>query len=239
MQLFRSLLFDVLFYGLMGIMGLILAPLAALSARGALWSIKRFLAIAFWLLRHLCGLTYEVRGAVPDRATLVVAKHQSFLDILVLSRVLPEPRFVMKAELKWMPVLGFYAWRIGCTPVIRSDGAKALRRMVSDIDRGSLDGQVVIYPQGTRVAPGRYVRYRPGAGVLYDRHSMVAVPVATNAGLFWGRRSLRRKPGRAVVAFLDPIAPGLAVPQFMRAIETQIETASTDLEAEAGQRRPG
>ncbi|MEL6233138.1 MAG: lysophospholipid acyltransferase family protein [Pseudomonadota bacterium] len=238
MLLARSLLFDALFYGLMTVMGILLAPAAALSRRAALWSMKRFVAIAFWLLRNLCGLHVEIRGGVPQRPVLVIAKHQSFLDVLILTHALPQPRFVMKAELKWMPVLGFYAWRIGCTPVVRASGAKALRRLVSDVERTDLDGQVVIYPQGTRVAPGAKARYRPGAAVLYDRHGRVAVPVATNAGLFWGRRSLRRRPGRAVVEFLDPIAPGLPVPELMRRIEGRIEAASDALanEAERAQR---
>ncbi|MEM9199424.1 MAG: lysophospholipid acyltransferase family protein [Pseudomonadota bacterium] len=233
MLLARSLLFDALFYSVMGAMGLLLAPAAALSRHAALWSMKRFVAIAFWLLRHLCGLHVEIRGPVPQDPALVIAKHQSFLDVLILTYALPQPRFVMKAELKWMPVLGFYAWRIGCTPVVRASGAKALRGLVRDVEKSDLDGQVVIYPQGTRVAPGAKMRYRPGAAVLYDRHGMVAVPVATNAGLFWGRRSLHRRPGIAVVEFLEPIAPGLPVPEFMRKIEGRIEAASDALAQEA------
>lgn len=235
MLLVRSLLFDTLLYGLMGVMGLALAPAAAVSRRAALWSIQSYCGIVLWLLRAICGLKVEIRGEVPSGRVLVAAKHQSFLDVLILSRVLPEPQFVMKAELKWMPVLGFYAWRIGCTPVVRAQGARALKRMVSDLDRQgqALTGQVVIYPQGTRVAPGAHVRYRPGAGAIYARHAMPCVPAATNSGCFWGRRSLLRRPGVAVVEFLPVIPPGLPAQAMMAEIEARVEAASDALIAEA------
>ena len=88
-------------------------------------------------------------------------------------------------------------------------------------------GQLVIYPQGTRVTPGARPPFKVGAGVLYERLGTACVPAATNAGVFWGRRSWYRRPGSAVVEFLEPIAPGLPIPEFMARIEAAVEAART------------
>lgn len=94
--------------------------------------------------------------------------------------------------------------------------------------------QLVIYPQGTRVAPGATLPYKVGAGVLYNRLGKTCVPVATNVGVFWGRRSLSRRPGVAVIEFLDPIPPGLPISEFMARLEPTVEEASNRLMREAG-----
>ena len=150
---------------------------------------------------------------------LVAAKHQSFLDIMILFEALPRPKFIMKKELRWAPFLGLYALRIGSTPVARGDRSKAMKAMVEHAGRATEPRQLVIYPQGTRVAPGARPPFKVGAGVLYERLGEPCVPAATNAGVFWGRRSLYRRPGLAVVEFLPPIPPGLAVPEFMARLE--------------------
>ncbi len=170
--------------------------------------------IAGWssvCLRVICGLRVEVRGEVPAGEVLVAAKHQSFLDILILFEALPRPKFIMKKELKWAPILGLYALRIGSTPVARGD------RVEGDEGDGracrpapSEPRQLVIYPQGTRVAPGARLPFKVGAGVLYDRLGEPCVPAATNAGVFWGRRSPYRRPGLAVVEFLRADRAGAA-----------------------------
>ncbi|RMF39020.1 MAG: 1-acyl-sn-glycerol-3-phosphate acyltransferase [Alphaproteobacteria bacterium] len=237
--LLRSLLFDAIAYTLMGVMGLVLAPAAAVSSRAALWGIKLWCGIVLWLLRRLCGLRVEVRGRVPQGDVLVAAKHQSFLDVIILSRVLPRPQFVMKQSLKWVPVLGFYAMRIGCTPIRREDQARALRGMLREVKgRRQAGTQTVIYPQGTRAAVGARLPYRPGAAALYRAFELECVPVATNAGHFWARMSLYRRPGMAVVEFLDPIPPGLEPRPFMAELERRIEAASDRLLAEAGTGSP-
>ena len=236
MLLVRSLLFDVLFYSLMVVMGILCAPLALWSRGGAYWSIHRFLDIIFVLLRMICGLRAEVRGPVPTGEVVIAAKHQSFLDILILAHALKRPKFIMKKELRWAPVLGFYAMRIGSTPVDRGKKAKAVKEMMTDVETQREDpGQIVIYPQGTRVAPGADRPYKVGAGVIYDRLQLECHPAATNAGVFWGRKSMLRRPGLAVVEFLEPVPPGMEVQPFIALIRDRIETASDKLVAEAGE----
>jgi 1-acyl-sn-glycerol-3-phosphate acyltransferase len=92
----------------------------------------------------------------------------------------------------------------------------------------------VIYPQGTRIAPGVKAPYKIGTGVLYSQLGLDCVPVACNVGVFWPRHGIYRKPGLAIVDFLEPIKAGLKTPAFMTALEDAIETRSDALMAEAG-----
>ncbi len=131
-------------------------------------------------------------------------------------------------------MLGLYALRIGSTPVSRGDRSKAMKAMVDHAGKVREPRQLVIYPQGTRVAPGARPPFKIGAGVLYERTGQGCVPAATNAGVFWGRRSLHRRPGLAVVEFLPPIPAGLPLADFMARMQAEIEGASDRLMREAG-----
>jgi 1-acyl-sn-glycerol-3-phosphate acyltransferase len=231
----RSLVFDLLLYGLMGVMGVLFAPMALWSVQGAYRAVRIYTTTIFWLLERICGLRAEVRGAIPRGQAIVCAKHQSFLDILILVHHLPRAQFVMKQELRWVPIFGFYAMRLGSTPVNRGARSRAMKDMIAHVEKIGTDArQLVIYPQGTRVAPGAYLPYKIGAGVLYERFGNPCVPAATNVGVFWGRRSAIRRPGLAVVEFLDPIPPGVPIPEFMARLEAVVEAASDRLMAEAG-----
>ncbi len=230
----RSVLFDVLLYTLLVVMGILLLP-CTLSRKWTYRAIRAYCATVLWLLRALCGIRTEVRGRVPEDEVLICAKHHSFLDILILSNVLPQAKFVMKRELRYVPILGQYALRMGSTPVARGRRGHAMKEMVAHAEgRERTGGQLVIYPQGTRVAPGARLPYKIGAGVLYERLGLTCVPVATNAGVFWGRRRWWRRSGTAVVEFLDPIPPGLPMKDFMGRIEAVVEEASDMLMREAG-----
>ena len=183
----------------------------------------------------LVGLRSEIRGTVPQGEVLIAGKHQSFFDIILLCSVLPRPKFIMKRQLIWAPFLGQYALRIGCIPVDRGKRGAAITRMKADVQKGTArPGQLVIYPQGTRVPPGEAKPYKVGTGILYDQLGQTCIPAATNVGVFWPKHSLMRYPGLAVVEFLPAIPPGLPGPEFMREIETRIESASQRLMREAG-----
>jgi 1-acyl-sn-glycerol-3-phosphate acyltransferase len=235
MLLIRSLVFDILMYALMLVLGVLFAPLALWSVDGAYRGIKTYCRAVFWLLRVICGLKVEVRGQVPQGDVIVCSKHQSFLDIMMLAECLPRAKFIMKKELRWAPVLGLYALRIGSTPVARGRKSKAMKDMVAHAEKSAEEAsQLVIYPQGTRVLPGAHRPYKVGAGVLYDRMGKECVPAATNVGVFWSRRSRYRRPGTAVLEFLDPIPAGLAVAPFMKQLESVVEDNSNRLMREAG-----
>jgi 1-acyl-sn-glycerol-3-phosphate acyltransferase len=183
----------------------------------------------------LVGLKSEIRGEVPQDEVIVAAKHQSFFDIIMIVSVMPRPKFIMKQELLMAPIVGWYAKKLGCIPVDRGKRAEAMRKMVADVKAGAAaPGQLVIYPQGTRVAAGAQKPYKIGVGVLYSELGQDCVPAATNVGVFWPRHGILRKPGLAVVEFLPRIPAGQAVQDFMERIEPLVEGASNRLIAEAG-----
>lgn len=234
-QAVLSLIFIAQMYLAMVVAALVFAIPALISRELAVAGVH---AYARWVMasaRVLIGLRTEIRGEVPDGGVLVVAKHQSFFDIIVLCAVLNRPRFIMKRELIWTPFLGQYALRIGCVPVDRGARGKAVGRMKADVARGAdFPGQLVIYPQGTRVPPDEKRPYKVGAGLLYTQLDQSCHLMATNIGHYWPKRGILRRRGTAVVEFLSPpIAPGLGLGDFMRQIEARIEAASDALLAEA------
>lgn len=230
-----SLVFVIQIYAAMVVLGLVFLPWAALSPKGARAACKTYCRWVIWTARIMVGIRAELRGPVPQGAVLLAAKHQSFLDILILFNALPAAKFIMKREILWTPVIGLYAWRIGCVPVNRGKRGAAIAKMVADVEKGRAEpGQLVIYSQGTRIAPGAQAPYKIGTGVLYDQLGQPCVPAATNVGLMWPRKGILRRPGVAVVEFLDPIPPGLPRDDFMALLETRVETASNRLLAEAG-----
>jgi 1-acyl-sn-glycerol-3-phosphate acyltransferase len=220
---------------MMLLMGIFFFPWALLSPKGAMTACKTYATWAIWTARLLVGIRSEVRGEIPTGAVLVPAKHQSFLDIMLIFKAVPQPRFIMKYELLFTPIIGVYAWRLGCVPVRRGKRGAAIKSMLADVESGRVPpGQLVIYPQGTRVPVGEHVPYKVGPYVLYRETGQSAVPVATNAGMFWPKGTMLRTPGLAVVEFLEPVAPGAGQKEFMKNLETVIEDRSDALMREAG-----
>lgn len=234
MQLLRSLVFNASIYVVMLICAIVFFIPALMSRDWAHRACDAWCVYVIWAARWMIRLHTEVRGTPPTGEVMIAAKHQSFLDIILIYHAVPRAKFIMKRELMYAPILGQYALRIGCVPVDRGKRGAAIARMKDDVARGSADpGQLVIYPQGTRVAPGDHKPYKAGTGALYQQLGQPCVPVATNVGYFWPKRGFLRKPGVAIVEFLDPIAPGLDIKTFMSEIEDRIETASDRLLQEA------
>lgn len=232
----RALLFNIAFFGLTALLGLaglplLLAPRETVMRFGRFWA-KCVLA----LLRAIVGLDGEIRGRarLPLGACVVAMKHQSAWDTLILPVVLGDPAVVLKRELLWVPFYGWYAARAGSIAIDRKGGAAALRRMVTAARTAAAQGrQIVIFPEGTRTAPGRRLAYQPGVAALYQALHLPVVPAAVNSGLYWGRRSFVKRRGRIILEFLDPIAPGLSRRELMAQLESRIETATSALEREA------
>lgn len=234
-QWVRSLIFMIVIYAWMLILGIVFLPYALFSKAGALKACKTYARSTMWLARWMVGIRCEVRGRVPTNEVVIAAKHQSFLDIIIIFDAIPHGKFIMKRELLFTPVIGMYARRLGCIPVNRGKRGAAVTKMVKDVSKEfSEPGQLVIYPQGTRVAPGAEKPYKVGTAVLYEGLGFPCVPVATNAGVFWPRTGVMRKPGLAIVEFLDPIEPGVGRDDFLARLEDVIETRSNELMREVG-----
>ncbi|MFK7746601.1 MAG: lysophospholipid acyltransferase family protein [Roseobacter sp.] len=234
-QYLRSVVFIIQMYIAMPIVGLAYAPWAVFSRGGARAGCKAYSRYVFWTARWMVGITCETRGTPPAGEVIIAAKHQSFLDIMMIFTALPTAKFVMKKEILMTPIIGLYARRLNCVAVDRGKRGAAIEKMVADVkaDRDAA-GQLIIYSQGTRVPPGEKRPYKVGTGVLYENLGQPCVPVATNVGVLWPKRGLLRKPGVAVIEFMPTIEPGMDRNAFMEHLEKTVEARSDALMAEAG-----
>ena len=233
---FRAIVCDFLIFGSLLVLGLIGLPIVLVSLKGTYWWINFYIKCCFFFLRIFGGIHIEIRGEIPRGNILVCSKHMSFLDILILSSVLSDYSFVIKRQLIYAPIINFYAMRVGSVPVNRKKGGAALTEMINRIEaheEALPNRQLVIYPQGTRVLPGHKKPYKIGAGVLYQKYNRPCHLVATNTGVFWGRRSPFRYPGTAIIEFIGVIPAGLEINDFMRDMEIRIERSSDLLMQEA------
>ena len=233
----RSLLFNALFLIWSLVMYLIGAPLlvgpaGAIYPMGWVW-----VRGSLFLLRAVCGLGYRIEGLenLPDRPVVIAAKHQSMWETLAFCHIFRRPIFVLKQELLRIPFYGWYLERMGMIAIDREGGAGALRRMIAEA-RQRLDAgkHIIIFPEGTRTAPGQRRPYHPGVAALYKQLGVPVLPVALNSGLFWPARSFRQRPGRITVKLLPPLPPGLDRREFLARLEQGIEDASRSLLPDRG-----
>jgi len=235
LQWILSLIFNIQMYLALFVVGIVFLPWAIISRKGARAACIVYCRWVRFSLRWLTGLKTELRGEIPRGEVIIAAKHQSFLDIIMIFSEVTGAKFIMKRELMWAPILGFYAMRIGCVPVARGQRGRGVLKMKTDVQNGLQHaGQLVIYPQGTRTAPGEIQPYKSGVGALYAMLKQDCVPAAVNVGVFWPKRSVMRKPGLAVIEFLPTIPAGLRASVFMAELEARVEEASDRLMAEAG-----
>ena len=228
----RSLAFNVIFFAWTAFIGAIGVPVLC-APRGAVMRFGRFWSrTVLALLRFIVGLDFQIRGRdrIPLGACIIAMKHQSTWDTLVLPVVLSDPAIVLKRELVWIPIYGWYAARAGAIAIDRKAGASALRKMVAQArDIAAQARPIVIFPEGTRVAPDAHPAYQPGVAALYKALALPVVPAALNSGLFWGRRSFRKRRGRITLEFLEPIPPGWSRRRLMSELQQRVETATAVL----------
>ena len=228
----RSLLFNVLFFVTTTLFVVIGSPLLLTPRSWAMAALKVHARFELFLLRVIVGTKIEVRGRenIPEGACLVASKHQSAWETFALIPIFRDPALLMKRELFWIPVHGWFSYKFQMIPVDRDKGPAALRRMLREARKRIDDGrEIIIFPEGTRRPPGAPPDYKTGIVLLYDALGVPCLPVALNSGLFWPRRTVLRRPGTIVVEILPPIPPGLPKAEFLRRLETVIEGASNRL----------
>jgi 1-acyl-sn-glycerol-3-phosphate acyltransferase len=238
----RSLLFNLLFYVTTALYVVLGSPLLFGPRRWAMAALGNHARFELFLLRHIVGLKLEVRGKekLPNGPCLVAAKHQSAWETFALIPLFRDPALLMKRELFWIPFHGWFSRKFEMIPVDRDKGPPALRRMLREARTRIAEGrEILIFPEGTRRAPGAPPDYKTGVVLLYEALGIPCVPLALNSGVFWPRRSFKRHPGTVVVEFLDPIPPGLPKEEFLKRLVDAIETASSRLLAEAKVKEPG
>lgn len=240
MIVLRSVIFNLVFFGGTTVFAIAMLPTLVLPRRALVGSGKLWSRWVVAMLRTIVGLRIEIRGQehVPAGGALVAAKHQSALDTIVLPMILDDAACALKRELIFIPVYGWYLLKARQIVIDRSGRARALKRLVREAGAAIAAGRpVVIFPQGTRVAPGERRPYLPGLAAVYGRLGTAVTPVAVNTGLFWGRRSFVKRSGTAVFEFLPPIPPHLEREAFAAALESQIEAATDALAREGTARK--
>jgi 1-acyl-sn-glycerol-3-phosphate acyltransferase len=229
MDRLRTIAFALLFYG-GTVLWVAAASLALPFGRRAVQAVANG-----WARYHracaaaILGIRTRVEGAVPRGAVLVAAKHQAMYETLEMVPVLGLPQVVMKRELARIPVWGWLARRYGMIAVDRSGGAAALRRLMKEVERAVAEGRpIVIFPEGTRVAPGERPALQPGFAGLYRAFNLPVVPVAIDSGRLWPRTGPKRA-GIVTFRFGTPIPPGLP----RRDVEARVHAAINALEPPA------
>jgi len=180
-----------------------------------------------WWLRVSCGLTFEVKGAenIPDSPSIILCKHQSAWETLSLQVIFPPQVWVLKRELLWIP---FFGWALALTSPIainRAAGREALKQLVAQgKDRLAQKFWVVIFPEGTRTAPGKRGKYHIGGAWLATHTQTQVVPVAHNAGEFWPKNSMLKRPGVITISIGKPIqSAGLKPDALNQQVEDWVE----------------
>ncbi|MEM9055590.1 MAG: 1-acyl-sn-glycerol-3-phosphate acyltransferase [Pseudomonadota bacterium] len=230
-----SLLYVVWLYSWGIILGTIAIPALILPRRVTMWFIRLYARLVLMGLRLFCGVKVEFRGQqhIPEGACLIAAKHQAMLDVFVPFLIFRDPIMVMKRELLWYPIFGWSALRTGMLPIDREGGAKTMKRMLraaAKLMPQSGGRQMVIYPEGTRVRPGAAPDYKAaGLRAFYKSLNVPLVPFATNAGLCWPAKGLKRTPGTIVYEVLPPISVGENPKQVLVTLEEQLEAACDTL----------
>jgi len=233
---FRSLVFNILFY-VVFLFWVVVALPTFVMPRAALLRVADWWAQSnILLMRLICNIKVEFRGVekIPKGPLIVAAKHQSMWETISLLRFFEAPFFVLKRELKFIPIFGLFLIKANMIAIDRSAGGRALLAMVRRAAREVREGrQFVIFPEGTRRPVGAPPQYKTGVGQIYLACGVSCLPVALNSGLFYKRRGFLRRPGTVLIEILPAIAPGLERHAMMEKLRTEIETATARLVAEA------
>lgn len=180
-----------------------------------------------WLLKVICGIRMEVHGAenIPSQPCVVLSKHQSAWETVSLQIVLPPHAWVAKRSLLWIP---FFGWLLALSSPIaldRSKGKESMRQVLEKGKKKLADGfSVVMFPEGTRIPFGQRGKYKLGGAMLAEQSGAMVLPVAHNAGKYWGRNSVRKHPGTIIMVIGKPIVTtGLKADEIIRLTEEWIE----------------
>jgi len=229
----RSILFNTVFYANLILRMIVLSPIYIVLPRKKAYDIpKNWARSSVWLMEKIVGTTFEIEGLenIPEGSYIFAPKHQSFWDTFALLPYLDDPVYILKHELLWIPVFGWYAKKQRMIPVDRGARGKVmldvLRRTREELATGR---QLIIYPEGTRRPPGAEPVYKYGIARMYRDLGVPVVAVAMHPGLFWPRRSFRRYPGHFKVRILPPIEPGLDPDVFYARLIAETEKASDEL----------
>ncbi len=233
----RSLAFNIAFYVSLVVQMIVWTPFYFLAPRHLAWFVPRFWSTSSMkLMEWIAGTKTRIEGTenLPEGPFILAPKHQSFWDTIAFFPYLSDPVYILKRELTWIPFFGWYLAKMKMIPINRGNRSRALKEALRIAKIRMADNrQLIIYPEGTRRAPGAEPQYKWGIVEIYAALNVPVVPVAHVAGLYWPRRKFLRHPGVIHARFLPPIEPGLDKEAFMERLIAETEAATDQLLIEA------
>lgn len=239
----RSTIFNLLFFSVTGIMAVAYIPALLLPRKEFVRLVELWLMVVTALEYVVLGLKYEVRGRenLPkNQPFIVAAKHQSAYEAMKIHLLFKDPAIILKRELLWIPLFGWYLQKAGMIAIDRSTPEKALRSIADGALRVKNEGRpIVIFPQGTRVSPGAEIAYKPGIARIAEITGLPVIPMALNSGIFWPRNAWFKSPGRVTFQLLKPLAVSGDRHGFMSELEKKTEETTNILIEHALRLREG
>jgi len=225
-MLIRSIIFYLLLYMWTLFLGItciftLLLPNSYIRKLANLW-ISGILKV----LKLVCDISYEIKGIenIPDYAVIVAAKHQSTFETFLIFKLVKNSIFIHKKELFLIPLFGFYLKKINMIAINRTEGSKAMRKILKEVKGRIINGySIIIFPEGTRKKTDEPPDYKTGIAGIYKESNAKVLPVAVNSGLYWPKHTFIKRPGKIIIKFLKPIPPKLEKFEFLKKIESVIE----------------
>lgn len=233
MLLLRSLLFQFYFFASVAVAALLVVLASVVSGKLAYTVTRRWAQSMMWAGKLLCGLDYVIEGVehLPDAPSIALIKHSSVFEAYAQITILPTQAWVLKRELFWIPIFGWGLARLRPIAINRKAGRSAVKQVIQQGKERLRDGVwVTVFPEGTRVAPGESKKYGVSGAALARETGAVIVPIAHNAGDFWPRRSVLKKPGLIRVCIGPPIdASGRPPKETNRIVQEWIEAKMAEI----------
>jgi len=211
-------------------LGIIIFPL---KFETRYYLITRWAVFNLWWLKICCGVHYKVEGRenIPDEACIVMCNHQSAFETIALQLIFVPQVWILKRELLWIPI---YGWGLASMQPIAIDRGSAIKSFRQIIEQGcerlKQNRWIIIFPEGTRIAPGERGKYLPGGGLLAEKSASNIIPVAHNAGYLWPRNSIIKKPG-LINFVIGPVIEtnNKTAKQITKEVESWIDSTANSL----------
>jgi 1-acyl-sn-glycerol-3-phosphate acyltransferase len=229
----RSLLFNFIYVSWTLAVGIVFLPAIFFPQHIILLIVGKIWAQGlYFFLKLFCNLRLELEGRknIPNYPAIFASKHQSALETFMFHILINKPVFVLKKELLNIPVFGYYLKKMGMIAIDRDGGIKSIKLLLQQVQLKLSQGySIVIFPEGTRTAPGESISYNPGITAIYNLKAAPVIPIALNTGCFWPKDSFTKKSGQFTIAFLSAMEDNLSKKDFIEQLQSKVDNKSNEL----------